>query len=370
MHRKEHDISSLNNDDICNQSVTANFGSQTEIELNMCHTCSNLEIAAKVSEDDSNECRFKEVNVSSMSKEFSRNKLLLKEETQATKQLSPCIEQYNSDSAKMTTSPNLLENAFIIENSHESHNYERKPQIPLQALSKFSTVILSENKQTSLTNEASFQDVLFSGQSVNNFTFSPKSSAMAPLLKSAADCKQMSPDRYNLKSVRLDEFPASVPKDQSLHLISPEDALSASKDSPQHLTQNSARPSLDSTSKKSLDLEIKNATKVVLPRMDEEPKAASSSDESLIKNAIPFLPLALAVCCLILNVFVPGSGTVMSGLLVLCCGQPRLLRKEDQILTTMCVNCMVGLAQLFTVSFFLVGWCWSVAWGVRLVLLS
>ena len=50
------------------------------------------------------------------------------------------------------------------------------------------------------------------------------------------------------------------------------------------------------------------ATTVVMPAETEDKFMQSSSDDSYIKNAIPSLPIALAVICLILNIFAPGLG--------------------------------------------------------------
>lgn len=36
------------------------------------------------------------------------------------------------------------------------------------------------------------------------------------------------------------------------------------------------------------------------------------------------------------------TGTILSGLLVLCCGKPRVERKEDRVAMTVCVNFAVG----------------------------
>ncbi|CAG5119828.1 unnamed protein product, partial [Candidula unifasciata] len=134
--------------------------------------------------------------------------------------------------------------------------------------------------------------------------------------------------------------------------------------------RDSVRQSFDSGSRKSVDYRIRNTALVVLPAAEEKPKAVLTNEESFIKNAIPFMPMKLAVVCLILNIFVPGAGTALSGLAILCCGQPRVLNKDDQILITLCANCMVGLAQLCTITFLLVGWFWSVSWGIEMIILS
>lgn len=63
-------------------------------------------------------------------------------------------------------------------------------------------------------------------------------------------------------------------------------------------------------------------------------------------------------------------GTILSGFSILCCGKCRVQTKDDQRLVTLCVNVCVGVSQLFTVTFLLVGWFWSIAWGVNMVLLA
>lgn len=63
-------------------------------------------------------------------------------------------------------------------------------------------------------------------------------------------------------------------------------------------------------------------------------------------------------------------GTILSGFCIFCCGRPRVHTKEDPVLLTFCVNVAVGLMQLFTVSFMMVGWFWSVVWGIYMIILA
>ena len=65
-----------------------------------------------------------------------------------------------------------------------------------------------------------------------------------------------------------------------------------------------------------------------------------------------------------------SSGTMLSGVCVLCCGRPRVQTKDDHVMLTLCINLWVGLAQLFSVTFMLVGWVWSLSWGIYMVVLS
>ncbi|KAK2174192.1 hypothetical protein NP493_818g00019 [Ridgeia piscesae] len=97
---------------------------------------------------------------------------------------------------------------------------------------------------------------------------------------------------------------------------------------------------------------------------------ATGSTDSYTRSAIPYMPLSVAVICFLLNMFLPGIGTMVSGLSILCCGKSRLSSKEGTPMTALYVNIMVGVAQLFTVTFMLVGWFWSFTWGIYMVILA
>ncbi|KAK3093966.1 hypothetical protein FSP39_022352 [Pinctada imbricata] len=103
---------------------------------------------------------------------------------------------------------------------------------------------------------------------------------------------------------------------------------------------------------------------------EEKGMSVISNNDSWIQSAIPYLPLGLSVLFLIMNIIIPGSGTVLSGLSILCCGKTRIQTKDDQMVVALCVNVWVGVSQLFTVTFLLVGWFWSLSWGIKMVSLS
>lgn len=110
-------------------------------------------------------------------------------------------------------------------------------------------------------------------------------------------------------------------------------------------------------------------TTIIMPAEDK--RNEFSPEESWIRVAIPYLPLKLSVTCLILNIIIPGSGTILSGFSIFCCAKSRVPIKYDQdAMLVLCVNTWVGFAQFFTVTFLLVGWFWSLAWGIRMILLS
>uniref|UniRef100_T1IPR8 Uncharacterized protein n=1 Tax=Strigamia maritima TaxID=126957 RepID=T1IPR8_STRMM len=87
---------------------------------------------------------------------------------------------------------------------------------------------------------------------------------------------------------------------------------------------------------------------------------------SWIRAAIPHLPRRLAAFYLVLNIGLPGSGTVLSGWSTLCVGKSRMPNHSLMIM----VNTSVGVAQFLTIPWLLVGWFWSIAWGIILWLLA
>ena len=73
--------------------------------------------------------------------------------------------------------------------------------------------------------------------------------------------------------------------------------------------------------------------------------------------------------------FVPYvSGTIMSGLFVLCCCCGRTRYDEvcdgDTKFCSFVMNCLIGLSQFATIILCLVGWCWSIGWGITLISVS
>ena len=83
--------------------------------------------------------------------------------------------------------------------------------------------------------------------------------------------------------------------------------------------RDSARPSFDTMSRKSVDYRIRTtATVIQAPGEAEKSKSMLTRDESYIKGAIPYLPLSLAVTCLMLNIFLPGLGEYVSICVCVC----------------------------------------------------
>ncbi|XP_072360465.1 protein stum homolog [Scyliorhinus torazame] len=110
----------------------------------------------------------------------------------------------------------------------------------------------------------------------------------------------------------------------------------------------------------------------------EEEDSENDADDPQMKptkitGAIPYMSRQMAVFCLVLNIILPGTGTILSGFTLLCCSEPATptgRKTSDEILALVCLNVWVGISQLFTVPFLLVGWLWSITWGVMMINLS
>ncbi|XP_030756354.1 protein stum isoform X2 [Sitophilus oryzae] len=107
------------------------------------------------------------------------------------------------------------------------------------------------------------------------------------------------------------------------------------------------------------------------PPEDTKPKIDASLVEhtSHMKGAIPVLPVWLAWFCCFMNCIGPGTGTVLSGLFCLCIGKPRFSQKDGPKprIGAFIIDIIIGFSQFFTVLFCLVGWGWSIWWGVIMV---
>ncbi|XP_002732403.1 uncharacterized protein LOC100377816 [Saccoglossus kowalevskii] len=95
--------------------------------------------------------------------------------------------------------------------------------------------------------------------------------------------------------------------------------------------------------------------------------AVVKHSEKGIRAAIPIMPMWMAIVCCVLNCVIPGSGTVVSGVTLFCCSSPQDNSKKDELTDQLCTNIWVGISQLMTITFLLVGWFWSIAWGILMI---
>ncbi|XP_053685749.1 protein stum [Sabethes cyaneus] len=130
----------------------------------------------------------------------------------------------------------------------------------------------------------------------------------------------------------------------------------------------------DNNSRRTSNFSKKQSIAPTIPPEDLRPKIDMSLVEhsSMMRGAIPVLPICLAYFCLILNVVIPGSGTILSGGFCLCIGKPRF-SQHDSIkgrIGSFIINCIVGVSQCFTIIFCVVGWGWAIWWGTIMIRLA
>jgi len=94
----------------------------------------------------------------------------------------------------------------------------------------------------------------------------------------------------------------------------------------------------------------------------------NQNNNSSMRQAIPELPMAVAIILLIVNIFLPGIGTIIAGFCVFCCGN--IGASDGSKFGTFCINFWVGIAQIFLIPFFFIGWVWSIMWGAAFIAIA
>lgn len=85
-----------------------------------------------------------------------------------------------------------------------------------------------------------------------------------------------------------------------------------------------------------------------------------------LHRAIPSMPLPLAIIACILNIILPGTGTLLSAFSVFCCGTTTRINRP---VVACLLNILSALLQLATF-LLIVGWVWSITWGMAFVQLA
>ena len=96
--------------------------------------------------------------------------------------------------------------------------------------------------------------------------------------------------------------------------------------------RDSVRQSLDSSSRKSVDYRLQASQTVVTAGPVEEKPKSVWHDDSMIRAAIPALPVPLAVFCLVLNIVLPGSGEFFLSDQLVCASSSSSLYAVDRTL--------------------------------------
>lgn len=105
--------------------------------------------------------------------------------------------------------------------------------------------------------------------------------------------------------------PGSCPPQRDHHVHIQEDGRESRRGSLCPARRNSTRSADTAGDDSSADMTKLQAPDVAeQSEHDKHEKAPVTTDDSYLKSAIPSLPLVLAVLCLLLNICIPGTGTV------------------------------------------------------------
>ncbi|XP_064622949.1 protein stum homolog isoform X2 [Lineus longissimus] len=81
-----------------------------------------------------------------------------------------------------------------------------------------------------------------------------------------------------------------------------------------------------------------------------------------LHNAIPVMPLPLAIVCCLLNIGCPGLGTLISSFTVFCGASTRITKRSHAFL----LNLLAAFLQMLSF-IIIVGWIWSILWGMTFI---
>eukprot|EP00043_Microstomoeca_roanoka_P010510 m.99738 g.99738 ORF g.99738 m.99738 type:complete len:253 (-) comp14913_c1_seq9:2280-3038(-) len=84
------------------------------------------------------------------------------------------------------------------------------------------------------------------------------------------------------------------------------------------------------------------------------------------RHALPIMRPSAAMTLCVINIILPGFGTMIAGALVLCgvLDPPSERRSKGR---TASKNLLMGFLQLLLAGFILVGWIWSIIWGLCMI---
>ncbi|CAF4618018.1 unnamed protein product [Rotaria socialis] len=101
------------------------------------------------------------------------------------------------------------------------------------------------------------------------------------------------------------------------------------------------------------------------PSMIPGASNSNTPKQGMFRRAVPQMPHGLACFCFLLNVTLPGTGTLISAFAVFCCGK----HGYEKNIVAFLYNILAAILQSATI-FLLVGWIWSIRWGILFVQLS
>lgn len=87
------------------------------------------------------------------------------------------------------------------------------------------------------------------------------------------------------------------------------------------------------------------------------------------RYTVPALPMSLAVLCCILNFILPGFGSMLAAMCVMCCAITDDMTSKEKC-GSCCTVFLIGILQLLLTACFLIGWVWSCIWGITFIVMS
>ncbi|XP_074602343.1 uncharacterized protein LOC141856013 isoform X2 [Brevipalpus obovatus] len=89
-----------------------------------------------------------------------------------------------------------------------------------------------------------------------------------------------------------------------------------------------------------------------------------SKGHDCFRKSVPTLPLAVSVLFFLMNCFIPGLGTFLATLTILFGSQTE--HGKDQWKRAFFISIFAAFVQALT-SIFVIGWVWSIMWGINLI---
>ncbi|KAL3874793.1 hypothetical protein ACJMK2_037762 [Sinanodonta woodiana] len=112
----------------------------------------------------------------------------------------------------------------------------------------------------------------------------------------------------------------------------------------------------------------RTSTPPISHRSSSPKEERRETTDSSLMDSIPAMVRSVAITCLVFNIILPGLGTFTAGLTVLCGSHIRT--KNATKPKVIWANTWVAILQFCTTFLFLLGWIWSVVWGVAFYTIS
>ncbi|ELT87765.1 hypothetical protein CAPTEDRAFT_227223 [Capitella teleta] len=100
------------------------------------------------------------------------------------------------------------------------------------------------------------------------------------------------------------------------------------------------------------------------PDMEQEER------EICLQLMLPPMHMSMAVTCAVINFILPGVGTMLAAFCLCCCTPSSSIWTGKRKVQACCINLSIGFCQLILTPLLLIGWMWSVLWGLAFMGIS